>query len=274
MTDKFNKDISHLKDTRLFLLDMDGTIYNENNLFEGALEFLQTIEQCGGRYVFITNNSSKSVKDYIKKLRDMGIPAAEDNFFTSAQATALHILKHYPDKKVFCMGTRSLIEELGAYGISTTDEVTDTEVLLIGYDTELTYDKLRKASEILFTKDVPYIATNPDKGCPAQFGLIPDCAAMCEMLYMISNKRPYYIGKPEPTMVNYVMEKYGNTQAETVIVGDRLYTDIATGLNAGITAICVLSGEATMGDIVNGSVKPTFTVNDIRDITAVLKGEA
>ncbi len=270
MKDVFGKDVEYLKGKKLFLLDMDGTIYEENRLFEGTIEFLDKIRSIGGRYVFITNNSSRSVTAYIDKLNKMGIHADKEDFFTSAQATALHILKNYPDKNVFCMGTRSLIMELKEYGIRITDSVEDTEVLLIGYDSELTYEKLRKASQILQTKEVEYIATNPDKGCPVEFGLVPDCAAMCEMFYMITGKRPYYIGKPEPTMVNYVMEKYGNTKEETVIVGDRLYTDIKTGINAGVTSICVLTGEATLDDIINGDVKPEVTLDSIRDITKIL----
>ena len=273
MLDKFNNDASCLKQKKLFLLDMDGTIYNENSIFEGTLDFLRLIEENGGRYVFITNNSSKSVKDYITKVNNMGIPANEDSFFTSAQATALHLNKHYLGKRVYCVGTKSLKAELVSFGIELTESAEDAEVLLIGYDTELDYAKLRKASEILFTKDVPYIATNPDKGCPTEFGLVPDCAAICEMFYMISGKRPLYIGKPAPTMVNFVMEKYGISPEETVVVGDRLYTDIATGINAGVTAVCVLTGEATLEDVIASDVKPTLTLDSIRDICAIIRGE-
>ncbi|MBE5818495.1 MAG: HAD-IIA family hydrolase [Clostridiales bacterium] len=273
MLDRFDKDASFLKDKKLFLLDMDGTIYNENTLFEGTLDFLRLIEENGGRYIFITNNSSKSVKDYVKKVNNMGIPADEESFFTSAQATALHINKHHNGKVVYCVGTESLKAELVSFGIPLCDTVQDAEVLLIGYDTELTYEKLRKASEILFTKDVPYIATNPDKGCPTEFGLVPDCAGFCEMFYMITGKRPLYIGKPAPTMINYVMEKYKNTPEETVVVGDRLYTDIASGINAGVTAVCVLSGEATLEDVIDSEVKPSLTLDSIRDISAIIRGE-
>ena len=269
--DKFGKDASPLKSKKLFLLDMDGTIYEENRLFKGTKNFLSKIKEIGGRYVFITNNSSKSVYDYIKKIGNMGIPAVYEDFFTSAQATILHIKQNYPGKKVFCVGTQSLVNELIQAGIDVTDEVTPSaKVILIGYDTELTYEKLRRVSEMLIKYDSAYIATNPDKACPVSFGFVPDCAAICEMLYMATGKRPNYIGKPQPDMVNFVMQKYGYSKEETLIVGDRLYTDIATGTNAGVDTVCVLSGEASLDDIKNGTVKPTYTLDSITDIYNII----
>ncbi len=272
--DKFNIDASILKSKKLFLLDMDGTIYEENRLFEGTLEFLDLIKANGGRYVFITNNSSKSVKDYMKKISDMGIESVEDDFFTSVQATVRYLKMNYPGKRVFCVGTRSLVAELEKSGIDVTEEVDSTAgVVLIGYDTELTYEKLRRISEMLIKYDVAYIGTNPDRACPTSFGFAPDCYAMCEMISMATGKKPLlYVGKPRPDMVECVMEKFGYTREETVIVGDRLYTDIKTGINAEITSICVLSGEASFDDVVNGDVKPTFTLDSIRDISNILKG--
>lgn len=270
--DKLGNSISYLKQKRLFMLDMDGTIYEENRLFDGTLDFLRQIKQNGGRYVFITNNSSKSVNDYVKKLSYMGIEAEYDDFFTSAQATAMHIKKHYPHEKVFCMGTRSLINELKSAEIDVTEEVdAEASVVLIGYDTELTYEKLRRASEMLIKYDVHYIATNPDRACPVGFGFVPDCAAICEMLFMATGKRPLYIGKPAPDMAYFVMEKYSCSKDDSVVVGDRLYTDIATGINAGITSICVLSGEATLKDITDGSIKPSVVLDSVTDIYNILK---
>ena len=270
--DKFNIDASALKNKKLFLLDMDGTIYEENRLFESTLDFLRQIKENKGRYVFITNNSSKSVNDYVKKLSQMGIPAEYDDFFTSSQATARYIKSNYPHEKVFCMGTRSLIRELEESGISVTEEVdAEAGIVLVGYDTELTYEKLRRTSEMLTKYNVHYIATNPDKACPVGFGFVPDCFAMCEMLFMATGKRPLYIGKPEPAMINFALEKYSCAKQDAVIIGDRLYTDIAAGINAGITSVCVLSGEAALCDIINGDIKPTFTLESIADILGIIK---
>lgn len=265
-TDVWGNNVSALYKKKLFLFDMDGTIYEEETVFEGTRELLNLIEEIGGRYVFITNNSSKSVVDYIEKVNRLGIKADIDNFFTSAQATVLYLKKNYPEKKIYCQGTRSLVKELIGSGINTTENVEDdVDVVLVGFDTELTSDKLRKTSELLM-RDLPFIATNPDLRCPVNFGYIPDCGSICNMLTAATDKVPIYIGKPEPTMVDIVREKYGNNIEDTIVIGDRLYTDIATGLNAGVTAACVLTGEATKDDIQNGDIKPTMTFDSVKNI--------
>lgn len=266
MIDYFGKDASELRDKKLYLFDMDGTIYEEDTLFEGTLELLDKIKNNGGRYVFITNNSSKSVKDYIDKVNDLGIEADKENFFTSAQATILYLKKNYPNAVVYCQGTHSLVNELKEAEINVVEEVQDdVDVVLVGFDTELTSQKLRNTCELL-GRDVAYIATNPDLVCPVSFGFIPDCGSICGMIKNATGKEPFYIGKPEPTMVDIVRDKFGYTKEETVVVGDRLYTDIASGLNAGVTAICVLTGEATVEDIGVSENKPTYTFDSIKNL--------
>lgn len=262
-----------LKDKKLFLLDMDGTIYEGARLFECVNEFLSYIESIGGQYVFITNNSSRSVKDYVIKLSNMGIKVTEDNFFTSSQATALYLNKHFPNKKIYCMGTASMIAEMEKYGVKITTEADeDTDCICVGYDTELTYKKLWDVSYLLQTKkDIPYIATNPDRGCPTEFGLVPDCFAICEAINYATNRRPLYIGKPDGFMIDFSVERSPFTKEETVVIGDRLYTDIASGVNAGVDTVCVLSGESTMSDIENSEVKPTYIRENIKEILKELQ---
>ncbi len=268
--DYFGVDCSDLINKKLFLFDMDGTIYEENKLFDGTLELLKKITDKNGRYVFITNNSSKSVKDYIDKVNSMGIEASEENFFTSAQATVLYLKENYPGAVVYCQGTQSLVKELRDHGINVVCEVSDeAKVVLVGFDTELTSEKLRNTCEML-GKDVEFIATNPDLRCPVSFGYVPDCAAICTMLEYATGRKPIYIGKPEPTMVDIVRRKYGYTKEETIVIGDRIYTDIASGLNAGVTAVCVLTGEATVSDITEGDIKPTYTLSGVKDMIDML----
>lgn len=266
MNDIFGTNSDELKKKKLWLFDMDGTIYEEETLFDGTLDLLSEIERRGGRYVFITNNSSKSVVDYVKKVNRLGIRANQENFFTSAQTTVLWLKHKNPGAKVYCQGTKSLVEELRIAGIDVTEEVEPVDVVLVGFDMELTTAKVRNTCEILSTQEVTYIATNPDWVCPVSFGYIPDCGSICQMIKNATDKWPMFIGKPEPTMVNIVRAKEHRLADETVVVGDRLYTDIATGLNAGVTAICVLTGEATVENIVNGEIKPTLTFNNVKEI--------
>lgn len=252
---------------------MDGTIYEGARLFDGVNAFLEYIVKSGGQYIFITNNSSRSVKDYVKKLSDMGVTVSEDNFFTSSQATALYLNEHFKGKKIYCVGTRSMISELEKFGVNVTTELCeDVDCIAVGYDTELTYKKLYDVSYLLQTKkDIAYIATNPDRGCPTEFGLVPDCFAICEAINYAAGRRPLYIGKPDSFMIDYAVENSEFSKDETVVVGDRLYTDIASGANANVDTICVLSGESTEKDIEESSIKPTYIFKDIKDILKALQ---
>ena len=271
MIDFWGKDATKLKNKKLFLFDMDGTIYKEETVYDGTHQLLELIEQMGGKYVFITNNSSKSVAEYIKKINRLGIKGEIDNFFTSAQATVLFLKKMYLGKKVYCQGTKSLVKELMDSGIKVTEEVEpDVDIVLVGFDTELTSAKLRKTCELLRT-GIPFIATNPDLRCPVDFGYIPDCGSICNMIKAATDRIPIYIGKPEPIMVNTVREKFGYSADETIVIGDRLYTDIAAGLNANVDAICVLTGEATANEIKESDIKPTYTFESIKDIWKIIK---
>lgn len=266
MQDYTGKFADRLKEKRLYLLDMDGTIYNENEVFDGTKEFLAEIERRGGQYVFITNNSSKSVEDYMQKVQLMGINVKYENFYTSSQATAVYLKENYPQQVVYCMGTESLITELRKEGIEVVTDVDDqASVVLLGFDTENTSEKIRKTC-IMLGKDVAYLATNPDLVCPVSFGYIPDCGSMSMMLKNATGKEPFFIGKPEPIMVNSVLKKMKCRRRDAVIVGDRLYTDIKTGKNAKVDTICVLSGEASMEDILHSEVKPDYIFNSIKEI--------
>ena len=269
MLDHFGRPVD-LSGLKLWLLDMDGTIYMEDRIFDGTLDLLAEIKRRGGLYVFITNNSSKSVTDYLKKVRVMGIEAGEENFFTSAQAAVLLLREKYPWAKVYCQGTASLLRELREGGVKVTEEVEPVDVVLLGFDLELTSEKLRRTCEILTLQDPVYLATNPDLVCPVSFGYVPDCGSISVMIRNATGKYPTFIGKPEPTMIRIVMEKFGCTKEETVVVGDRVYTDVASGFNAGVTTIGVLSGEAREEDFRNTATPPTYLLNNVREIREAL----
>jgi len=252
-----------LKNVRLFLLDMDGTIYLDNDLFDGTLDFLKYVKDIGGKYIFLTNNSSKSVNKYIEKLGSLGIKAEKEDFLTSTDATVLY-LKKKNYNKIYALGTTSFKEQLKEEALPVTDVLSDDiDCLLMGYDTELTYRKLEDAC-ILLGRNVDYIATNPDWVCPTSYGYAPDCGAVSQMLCHATKRMPKFIGKPEPDMAILAMEKNGYKKEETLIMGDRLYTDIACGVNAGIVTVFVLSGEGTLEDVKNGETKPEYIYKNIR----------
>ncbi|MDO4294033.1 MAG: HAD-IIA family hydrolase [Eubacteriales bacterium] len=271
LKDKLGKNAEALRKKKLFLLDMDGTIYNENQIFDGTLDFLARIRADGGRYIFITNNSSRSAQDYVRKVNGMGIPADVSCFYTSSQAAAFYLKENYPGQTVYCMGTRSLVDELRADGIRTVTEPDDTAtVVLIGFDTENTSEKIKNTC-IMLGRDVAYLATNPDLVCPVSFGYIPDCGSMSIMLKNATGKTPFFIGKPEPIMIDCVLKKLGVPKQDALIVGDRLYTDIAAGQNAGVDTVCVLTGEASLADLETSPFQPTWVFDSVRKLCDALK---
>ena len=267
---KINEDRNMITNKKLFLLDMDGTIYLDNDLFDGTLDLLEYVKEINGKYIFLTNNSSKSINKYIEKLGNLGIEATADNFLTSTDATVMY-LKKKKYNKIYAFGTTSFKEQLKSAGLPIIDTLEgDIDCLCMGFDTELTFKKLEDAC-ILLGRNVDYIATNPDWVCPTSYGYVPDCGSVSQMLYNATKRKPKFIGKPEPDMALLAMEKTGFTKEETVIMGDRLYTDIACGVNAGISTVFVLSGEGTLEDVEKSEAKPEFIYNNIKELYLDLK---
>ena len=259
----------------LYLFDMDGTLYLGNRLYDFTMELLDTLKATGRKYLFMTNNSSKSVNDYVKKLKNLGIEATRDDFMTSSQATAFYLHKHHEGQKLYVCGTESLKEELRMEGFTVTTNLAEVECIVMGFDTELTFQKLHDVSYLLLTRpNLPYIATNPDLVCPTEFGSVPDCGSVCDMIYNATKKRPIVIGKPSPLMPQLAMEKFGISKEEACVVGDRIYTDVKSGLNAGITGILVLSGETTLEILNESPDKPHLVLQNAGEILSALKAGA
>jgi HAD superfamily hydrolase (TIGR01457 family) len=254
--------LTEIKNIQLFLFDMDGTLYLGDQLYDFTKELLQKIRSAGKRYLFMTNNSSKSVADYVKKLAKLGIEATEDDFITSSQATAHYLKLYHQDARLYVCGTNSLKEELRKEGFTVTEVLEEVDCIVMGFDTELTFKKLEDVSRLLLTRELPYIATNPDYVCPTEFGSVPDCGSVCDMIYNATKKRPVVIGKPTALMPELAMQKYGYKKEESAVIGDRIYTDIKSGLNAGITGILVLSGETTREILEESLEKPHLVLED------------
>lgn len=254
------------KDIKLFLFDMDGTLYLGDKLFPFTIELLETIKQKGKRYMFMTNNSSKSVNAYIEKLNKLGIKATKEDFITSSQATSFYLKKHHRGARLYVCGTESLKEELRSEGFTVTENTDDTDCIIMGYDTELNYKKLWDVSFMLTSRDLPYIATNPDYVCPTEWGSVPDCGSVCDMIFNATGKRPLFIGKPEPLMPQLAMEMTGIKPINTAVIGDRIYTDVKSGLNAGAFSVLVMSGETTEKILAESPDKPDAVLKDAGEI--------
>ena len=261
-----------LQTIKLYLFDMDGTLYLGERLYDFTIDLLRTIRATGGRYLFMTNNSSKSVEDYIRKLEKMGIAATREDFITSSQATAYYLHKHHEGQTLYVCGTESLKAELRREGFTLTENTDDTDCIVMGFDTELTFRKLHDVSYLLLTRpEIPYIATNPDLVCPTEFGSVPDCGSVCQMLQNVSGRLPVVIGKPSALMPQLAMEKWGVTGSQTCVIGDRIYTDIKSGLNAGTLTVLVLSGETTLEILEASEEKPHLVLSDAGEIRDTLQ---
>ena len=262
-----------LKSIQLFVLDMDGTIYNEDTLIPGASEFFNLLNEQGKEYVFMTNNSSKGKLSYMEKLNRLGIKATERNIASSVNATVMYLNEHKPKAKLYLVGTESLKVELLQEGFEVVPvdyRGSDVDYVLLGFDTELNYEKVRGAC-FYVSRDYPYIATNCDLKCPVLDNkFIPDCGAIAKLIELATNRMPQFLGKPERTMIDAVSKQWNTPVDLIACVGDRLYTDIAVGINAGATSICVLTGEATKEEIATSVFKPDYCFDSIKELYKAL----
>ena len=265
-------DLARLRAKRLFLLDLDGTLYLDERLFDGATDFLRAIRSRGGTYRFLTNNSSRGAESYVEKLRRLGVEAETSDFLTSVDALIAHLrAQGMAEKLLYVCGTQSMKRQLTQAGLRLTDDRdAAVDALVMGFDTELTFQKLEDAC-ILLNRGADYLATNPDWVCPTWYGFVPDCGSVCEMLTRATGRKPRFLGKPQPEMVRLALRRTGFDPRQAVIIGDRLYTDVACGVNAGIDSIFVLSGEGVMGDIVKYRVNPTWVYDNIAKLYQDLK---
>lgn len=247
LTPQLKEKLSKIKHVAL---DMDGTIYLGSTLFPFTKAFLAKMSDNGIGYSFLTNNPSKSVADYLKKLEGLGIEANEDNMYTTSLAAIDYIKSHFPEaKRLFLLGTPSMITQFEKAGyISCADDPDDVpDVLVVAFDMSLEYSRLCRASWWA-SQGIPYVATNPDRVCPTdQRTVLVDCGSMCKCIEHATGRQPdVCVGKPDPNMLRGVFERYGYKPEEVAMVGDRIYTDTATAHNAGAFGVLVLSGETTL----------------------------
>lgn len=264
--------MADLKDITLFLLDMDGTVNLGYDPIDGAKEFLETLKEQGKNFIFLTNNSSKSASDYVEKMRSLGFPCESENVFTSGMAAGMFLQENKKGSKVFVCGTQSLKNELKNYGVDMTETGEGADTVLLGYDTELDYKKIRIVCDLL-DAGADYYATNIDMVCPIEGGrYLPDCGSFADMFEQAVKRRPRFLGKPDRTMIDIIAKAEGVPYENIAMVGDRIYTDVKTGINAGVTSILVLSGETTMEDYKKSDVKPDYILDSVKDIYTAIKG--
>ncbi len=257
---------------KLFLLDLDGTVYLEDELLPGAEAFLAWVRETGGTVRYLTNNSSRGVDAGLEKMRRLGVPAEREEFLTAVEATVYYLrTSRSPSEVYYVVGTDSFRRQLAEAGFRLREEpAEDVTAVLVGFDTELTYRKVENACRLL-ARGADFLATNPDWACPTLFGFVPDCGAICELIGRGAGRKPVFIGKPDPTMIRLALEQTGCAPEEALMVGDRLYTDVACGVNAGVDTALVLTGEATAADAAVSDTPPSLICRDMAELLERLK---
>ena len=258
----------NIQDVRCFLLDMDGTFYLGENLIPGSLDFIRRVEETGRDFLFLTNNSSHNADFYVQRLKRMGLNVGREKVLTSGEATAAVLKEKYPGKRAFVLGNEFLLEEMREAGV-TVDQ-TDPEIVVVGYDTTLDYKKMTAVCDFV-RAGLPYIATHPDFNCPTETGFAPDIGAIMAFIEASTGRRAdLVVGKPHTGIVQAALRRTGLQVGQLAMVGDRLYTDIETGLKSGMLSILVMSGETTPEMLAAYPNKPDLVFDRLAEMIPLL----
>ncbi len=271
-----------LRDTELFVLDMDGTFYLGDEILDGALDFLESVKRAGKKYIFFTNNSSVSSENYIEKLKKMNCHISKDMIMTSGDVMIRFIRSRYPDKSVYLLGTPELEKSFREAGVNLFESERDEkaamshaicenipDIVVVAFDKTLNYEKLSNAC-VYIMKGAKFLATHLDINCPVKEGFIPDCGAMCAAIELSTKVSPKFVGKPCKETVDMVVDATGVDASKISFVGDRIYTDVATGVNNGAMGVLVLTGECKLSEVPDSDVQPDVIFDSIKEMGELL----
>ena len=270
-----NPDTALLSEKKLYIFDMDGTIYLGYNVFDFAIRFINHLRAAGKRVLFFTNNASHTTEFYVKKLTKLGFSPTPDEIMTSGDVTIEFLKRHRPGKSVYLVGTDELVDSFRANGINIlTGDEDKADIVVTSFDTTLTYKKMDNSCRFI-RGGAEYLSTHPDFNCPTENGFIPDSGAIAAFVTASTGKVPTYFGKPYRETIDMISEATGFGLGEMCIFGDRLYTDIAIGKKHGVTAVLVLTGETQPADVdaATPAEKPDFVFDSLDCVDKVMFGE-
>ncbi len=258
------ENLKKLAETKLFVLDMDGTIYLGKKPIDGAIDFCERIIRSGRKLMYFTNNASRNPNDYVEKLNSLGFPCERDMIVTSGDVTIAYLKKYYSGKPVYLVGTPALEKSFTQAGIVLSEE---SDIVVVSFDLTLTYEKLEKACTLI-RNGAKFFSTHPDINCPTEDGYIPDSGAICGAVTLSTGIEPRYFGKPYAETVEMIETLSGIDRSHAVMVGDRLYTDIALGKKNGMLSLLVMSGETTdkMVEMANDNEKPDLIFESVAKV--------
>lgn len=257
-----------LNGVKLFVLDMDGTVYLGDRMIEGALEFIKEVEESEDRdFIFFTNNASRVPSFYVEKLHRLGLDVEEGKIITAGDVCAEFLKLNYPGARIYLNGTPILEKNWRERGINLVKE--DPDVAVQSFDTTLTYEKLDTICHYV-RNGVPFIATHMDTNCPTEYGYMPDCGAMCSLITDSTGVKPRFFGKPWKETIDMITRITGYQAEEMAVVGDRIYTDVATGVKNGAKGFLVLTGESDMQTVAESDVEPTCIYESLNEMRKYL----
>ena len=258
--DKGVHTIERLRAKRAFICDMDGVIYHGDRLLDGVEEFVEWLKKEDKKFIFLTNSSERAPRELQQKLWRMGLDVDESHFYTSALATASFLSHQAPGCSVYVIGEPGLVGALYDYGMTMND--TNPDYVVFGETRAYGYEKVEKAIRLVLG-GAKLIATNPDLTAPSEQGIIPACRALIAPIELVTNRTAYYVGKPNPVMMRHAMRRLDTEVGDTVIVGDRMDTDVLSGLEAGMETALVLSGVTSLKMIDTFSYRPSYVLEGV-----------
>lgn len=247
-------------DYKGYLIDLDGTMYRGETAIQGAKEFIDSLRSEEAPHLFVTNNSTATAGDVSTKLNRLGIQASSDQIVTSAIACANYIAKQKKDASVYVVGEKGLHEAVKKAGCRMSDERAD--YVIVGLDRKISYEKIATAS-LLIQEGAVFISTNKDPAIPDERGLLPGNGAITTAIEVASGKKPFYIGKPEPIIMQTALSQLNLLPHEVIMIGDNYLTDITAGIHSGIDTLMVLTGYSDSDDVDETIGKPTYMTNDL-----------
>ena len=255
--------VEQIKSKAGFIIDMDGVIYHGNRLLPGVNEFVSWMESSGKQYLFLTNASERTPRELHEKLKRLGIEVSEDHFYTSALATASFLASQKPDGSAYIIGDAGLIHAL--YSVGYTINNVNPDYVVVGDTHGYNFEKIELAVNLVL-RGARLIGTNPDVSGPVENGITPSTKALVAPIEIASGKKAYFVGKPNPLMMRIALKKLGTKREDSIVIGDRMDTDIRCGLESAIDTLLVLSGITGKDDIDKFPYRPQYVLNGVADL--------
>ena len=258
---------SDLKNKTAFISDMDDVVYHGNNLLPGAADFVRMLEERKLKYLFLTNSSERTPRELADKLARLGVQVAPEHFYTSALATADFLARQKPGCSVFAIGEAGLTNALYEQGITMND--VDPDYVVVGESRSYSFERVEKAVQLVL-KGAKLIGTNPDLTGPTERGIVPATGSLIAPIELSTGKKAYFIGKPNPFMMRRAVKYLNAMSRETVIIGDRMDTDIIAGVEAEVDTVLVLSGVTAKEDISRFAYTPKYVMGGLAELVTKL----